>query len=628
MKVYRSFVLIFFVYNVQAFRPKLFKKWLDEPGVPKSTRSTPQNWKTYLKDLKQKQKANSDSSWRDTGRLYRVWTCVNNCNVAATMKFWRSDESDKCLQNLDCCKTVSDKFEKPDFCQENETRGGDDDSSVPEHVPSIQCDCENGVGDIKEGKMGKRLRCKTHPCKSCDAGYHLGLSYRCSVNKCKCKKGTGTKMNACPIDGEHVCSSCRKGYTLKNKKCVKKPDDELSSTRTLDDCPEKLNKDPYLSDFEDFSARLSEHMFFNVSKNQNSLISPVSIQYALATLYVNYQGCDPLGIDWMELLTLNENTKKPTSSEFGVMNLIAHDKSIKLSEGAHSVLEPMIKKQKKNNFKKQTGVSMRVRNNDFDNAAKVRAGINKIVADATKNLIKEALPEDMEADIPTMKSIITNAVYFKGIWKEPFDKKNTKKYQWFSGRKMQKRPGKFIGMTQKSNSVAGIYKKELIFDSPIPETGDIEILKLPYQDEISLIVILSRNGNTELKPYLRDFRKYIKKDLMYFPGELDGTGVDIVLPKFKMEFSTELKNMFSGLGAKVPLETSGLFDEVVSFDDGKHTAVIDVNEKGTEGAAATVLISRSMNEEFIADREFLYMIYNQKSDRVLFSGHFVEPEFV
>merc|ERR1719461_1504885 len=84
---------------------------------------------------------------------------------------------------------------------------------------------------------------------------------------------------------------------------------------TAQQCDDYNPSYPELSGLESFSAKLAENVFFSdENKNKNAFISPLSIQYALATLYLNYQECPPLGIDWEKELYGN-STQKPKKSK-------------------------------------------------------------------------------------------------------------------------------------------------------------------------------------------------------------------------------------------------------------------------------------------------------------------------
>ena len=106
--------------------------------------------------------------------------------------------------------------------------------------------------------------------------------------------------------------------------------------------------------------------------------------------------------------------------------------------------------------------------------------------------------------------------------------------------------------------------------------------------------------------------------------------IELVLPKFESSKTLSLKETLAKFG--IPLVTTDLAHEALEVDEVVHEAVVKVDETGTEAAAATAvmmmrcaMISRPP-PPFYVDRPFVYVIYDAKNDRILFSGNFVKPE--
>ncbi|RMZ97199.1 plasminogen activator inhibitor 2 [Brachionus plicatilis] len=115
--------------------------------------------------------------------------------------------------------------------------------------------------------------------------------------------------------------------------------------------------------------------------------------------------------------------------------------------------------------------------------------------------------------------------------------------------------------------------------------------------------------------------------------------INLQVPKFKLEFKTGLSNHFKNMGANLPFdELKADFSGITSDPQGLyisevvHQAVIEVNEEGTEAAAATGVIMRgrmTMNKppsNFICDRPFLFLIHEKMHSLILFFGKYAKAE--
>ncbi|NXQ12868.1 SPB6 protein, partial [Peucedramus taeniatus] len=170
--------------------------------------------------------------------------------------------------------------------------------------------------------------------------------------------------------------------------------------------------------------------------------------------------------------------------------------------------------------------------------------------------------------------------------------------------------------------------------------GDFQtkILELPYVgNELSMIILLPdaiQDGSTGLERLERELT-YEKLIDWINPEMMDSTKVRVSLPRFKLEENYDLKPLLSSMGMPDAFESgkadfSGISsgNELV-LSEVVHKSFVEVNEEGTEAAAATaaVMMMRCAMRvpEFTADHPFLFFIRHTKTSSILFCGRFCCP---
>ena len=164
-------------------------------------------------------------------------------------------------------------------------------------------------------------------------------------------------------------------------------------------------------------------------------------------------------------------------------------------------------------------------------------------------------------------------------------------------------------------------------------------LELPYVGgDLSMVIILPMSpGGPFGPPTMGDLdalqRKLNTDTLNKLLSDANKTKVMLHIPKFKVEYSTYLKDTLVKLGIKDIFE--GGVADLSGMDGGRqlylseavHKAFIEVNEEGTEAAAATGMMIQlmCMPPEFRANQPFLYLIRDNRSGTILFMGRIVRP---
>ncbi|XP_054237899.1 leukocyte elastase inhibitor [Indicator indicator] len=259
---------------------------------------------------------------------------------------------------------------------------------------------------------------------------------------------------------------------------------------------------------------------------------------------------------------------------------------------------------------------------DFVQAChEARKEINQWVEEKTEGKIPDLLSEG-SVDSMT-KLVVVNAIYFKGNWAEKFQEADTTDMPF----RLNKNERKTVKM---------MYQKKKFRFTYIPE-AKIRVLELPYeQEELSMIILLPDDIEDDSTGLQKLEKQLTLEKLQEWtcPEHLYSADVHVRLPKFKLEESYDLES---------DLATMGLLDV---FDSGKadlsgmsgardlfiskivHKAFVEVNEEGTEAAAATAgiaMLCMAMEEHFNADHPFLFFIRHNPTQSILFLGRCTSP---
>lgn len=254
---------------------------------------------------------------------------------------------------------------------------------------------------------------------------------------------------------------------------------------------------------------------------------------------------------------------------------------------------------------------------DFSNEPAARKTINDWVEDHTNKKIKDLIPSGI-LDIYT-RMVLTNAVYFKGKWEVEFDKKQTK-------------DGPFTLADGKKVDVPLMHRTGKM---RYAEADDWRAVDLGYKGgETAMTVILPKKADG-----LPDLEKKLSADtLSAVTKGLRSHEVMLALPRFKAETEYTLNDPLLALGMKDAFTKKADFTgmhtspEKLYISHVLHKAFVEVNEEGTEAAAATAVVVKALSAReddrpkvFTADRPFLFVIRHTPTDTVLFLGRFEKP---
>jgi serpin B len=248
--------------------------------------------------------------------------------------------------------------------------------------------------------------------------------------------------------------------------------------------------------------------------------------------------------------------------------------------------------------------------------------INKWVEDKTRQKIKDLLPAGVID--PATRLVITNAIYFKGEWVRQFDKNKTTNADFMtdSGKAVQ------VPMMQRTDELA-IYR--------YAEDNSFQMLSMPYAHsggkELSMTVLLPKGNNLSATESV-----ITATGLTGLQKNASSRRVMVYFPKFTLDTQYSLPDTLMVMGMPTAFTENADFSGMdgskdLFIGDVIHKAFVDVNEEGTEAAAATgvvMLLAAAPGTEhpvpvFRADHPFIFFIQDDETGAILFMGRVVNP---
>ncbi|KAJ6654697.1 hypothetical protein lerEdw1_006658 [Lerista edwardsae] len=255
---------------------------------------------------------------------------------------------------------------------------------------------------------------------------------------------------------------------------------------------------------------------------------------------------------------------------------------------------------------------------DFTNPEKARQMINLVVDKQTKGNIKELFAPGVIG--PQAVLVLANAVYFKATWQHQFDPKRTIESTF----RLNENETKPVHMMYQR----GKFKLGHAADA------NAQILCLPYVDEVLSMIILLPNDIRDLEQVEKamtceTLARWIS------PEDMGEKNVKVYLPRFKLEDTFDLNMSLEAMGMvdvfdRATADLTGMSSSRQLFlSKVIHKAYVDVNEVGTEAAAATGAVvsvrSAVSYELFLADHPFLFWVLHNPTKTILFLGKLCSP---
>ena len=227
----------------------------------------------------------------------------------------------------------------------------------------------------------------------------------------------------------------------------------------------------------------------------------------------------------------------------------------------------------------------------------------------TNHMIPELVTKK---DVSNAKLVLTNAIYFYGIWTQKFDPSKTKEEDFTTGK----------------NEVVKVPMMRQTTKIKYAESDEFKMVSLPYEGDKTEMILITNNKGYNFKKSLSEFTLSSFNSLY---SNLESKKLKLIIPKFKIETSYKLRDILVEMGISLAFTENADFSKMAKglyIDQVIHKAVLDVNEKGTEAAAATAVVMRkgaTIKTQFIANRPFIVIIKDKTTGNILFMGTIVDP---
>ncbi|XP_064336474.1 serpin B3-like [Camelus dromedarius] len=369
------------------------------------------------------------------------------------------------------------------------------------------------------------------------------------------------------------------------------------------------------------------------SRGKNIFYSPLSIMSAFGMLYLGSRGNTAAQLQ--KALHFKEVAENPTAGATAdpvenpenhhfhklltELNKPTDAYELNVANRLYGTKEFPFLQEYMDNVKKLYLAS--VESADFANAPEEsRKMINSWVERQTNGKIKDLFPRNF-LDSSTVL-VLVNAIYFKGQWHQKFKEENTVEEKFW----LSKDTSKSVQMMKETND----------FNFASLEDMQVKILEIPYKgEELSMMLLLPNEVDGLQK--LED--KLTAEKLLEWTSSQNmwKCQVHLHLPRFKVEETYDLKAILEALGvvdafSSRDADFSGMTRKHrLAVSKALHKSFVEVNEEGTEAAAATGIsmgftsLPIPRYEHFHCDHPFLFFIRHNKTNSILFLGRLTSP---
>ncbi|NXC41688.1 A1AT2 antiproteinase, partial [Penelope pileata] len=345
--------------------------------------------------------------------------------------------------------------------------------------------------------------------------------------------------------------------------------------------------------------------------NENIFFSPVSISTAFAMLALGARSTTKTQILEGLAFNLTEIQEKEIHDGFhNLIHMLSHPESgVQLNMGNAIFLTEKLKPLKKFLDDAKALYPLEVLATDFNNPTEAEKQINDYIEKKTHGKITD-LVKEMD---PQTVMLLVSFVFFRGSWEKPFKPEDTEEREFFVD-------------AETSVKVPMMYQTGT-FDLYFDEQLSCTVVRLHYNGSATAFLVLPAKGK------MKQLEKtLVKETVQEWSDHLLQSEIRLYFPKFSISGSYEITNILSKMGIVDVFTNQANLSGITGTPELKaskvvHKAALDVDERGTEAAAATAVeimpISLPPIIEF--NHPFLMLIFDRDTNSTLFIGKIVNP---
>jgi serine protease inhibitor len=392
----------------------------------------------------------------------------------------------------------------------------------------------------------------------------------------------------------------------------------MSCSKTNDEIPTEpvpinltQNQVALIESGNSFAFDIFMKVLKSAGENENVMISPLSISYALS---MTLNGADGVTRDSMlKALRVNGITPDEINNSYKNLTeaLLSVDKRVLMTIANSVWIEKNFTVKK--SFTDILTDFYDAESKSFDiNDASAPDKINVWIEDKTNGLIKEMVDKLDENTV----MLLINAIYFKGKWKSQFDKSKTEELPFYKQ-----------GGTQ--TNVPMMKQKT---DFSVFEGNDFVMAEFPYGQGNFVMDVILPNEQSSFNSTLAMVTDANYKNWI---SQMTKRETDLSFPRFKYGFKKKLKEVLTDMGMGIAFTDDADFSNITDLYDllineVTHQSFIETNEEGTEAAAATVVeigVTSAPPAPLVLklDHPFIYIIREATTNTIIFMGKVADP---